>query len=275
MCVCVLIIMTDVCVKWSCEYCTYENWPSAIKCTMCRAQRPMGSIITEEVFSGDTGPPSGHQWDPACQDSHLLICPDSSARPRVPPVQSSERSGKWSCEGCTYQNWPQAIRCTQCQSLRPHRPTDGPQTSGIVRRAATASHTDPCEEYNDRNRANTGAQCWTCTYEDWSKSPHCVVCDHPRPNNAIQPSEPDESVINERVSGRRCEAELQMTLTAGAQSGKEEIEMDSKKVKQMKNRMRRTDWLFLNACTGERLSVCCTCFVCRESPAHIHVCAQV
>nr|4S1Z_F Chain F, Ubiquitin thioesterase ZRANB1 [Bos taurus]4S1Z_G Chain G, Ubiquitin thioesterase ZRANB1 [Bos taurus]4S1Z_H Chain H, Ubiquitin thioesterase ZRANB1 [Bos taurus]4S1Z_I Chain I, Ubiquitin thioesterase ZRANB1 [Bos taurus]4S1Z_J Chain J, Ubiquitin thioesterase ZRANB1 [Bos taurus] len=27
-------------IKWACEYCTYENWPSAIKCTMCRAQRP-------------------------------------------------------------------------------------------------------------------------------------------------------------------------------------------------------------------------------------------
>ncbi|KAI7796913.1 ubiquitin thioesterase ZRANB1 isoform X2 [Triplophysa rosa] len=239
--------MTDVCVKWSCEYCTYENWQSAIKCTMCRAQRPTGSIITEEVFSGDTGVRSGPQWDTVCCDSHLLICPDSSARPRVHPVESSKRSGEWSCGACTYQNGPRAVRCTQCQSLRPHSPTDSPQTSATVGHPATASHTDPCEEYNDRNRANTRVQCWTCsacTYENWPKSPYCVVCDHPRPNGAIQPSEPDEPppAINE--------AELQMTLTAGAQSGKEEIEMDLKKVKQMKNRMRRTDGLFLSACTG-------------------------
>nr|5AF6_F Chain F, TRABID [Homo sapiens]5AF6_G Chain G, TRABID [Homo sapiens]5AF6_H Chain H, TRABID [Homo sapiens]5AF6_I Chain I, TRABID [Homo sapiens]5AF6_J Chain J, TRABID [Homo sapiens] len=32
--------MSERGIKWACEYCTYENWPSAIKCTMCRAQRP-------------------------------------------------------------------------------------------------------------------------------------------------------------------------------------------------------------------------------------------
>lgn len=256
--------MTDVCVKWSCEYCTYENWPSAIKCTMCRAQRPMGSIITEEVLSGDTGPRSGHHWDPVCCD--LLICPDSSTRARVHPVESCERSSKWSCAACTFQNWPRAIRCTQCQS--PRSPADSPQTSGTIRRPAP-TRVEPCAEYNDRNRGNTWAQCWTCsacTYENLAKSPNCVACDHHRPTNTVQSSEPDEPspVINERVSvrgaGRRCDAELQMMLSAGAQSGKDE--MDLKKVKQMKNRMKRTDWLFLNACTGECLSACHTRVIC-------------
>lgn len=41
-------------------------------------------------------------------------------------------------------------------------------------------------------------------------------------------------------------------LASGASIGsKEEIEVDFKKLKQIKNRMRRTDWLFLNACVGE------------------------
>uniref|UniRef100_A0A8C2H9G4 ubiquitinyl hydrolase 1 n=1 Tax=Cyprinus carpio TaxID=7962 RepID=A0A8C2H9G4_CYPCA len=188
--------MTELCVKWSCEYCTYENWPSAVKCTMCRAQRPSATIITEEPFLSG----AGHQWDPVGNDS-LLICPDSSARPRVRPAESSEHSGKWSCQNCP-------------------------------------------------------------------KSSRCVVCDHPRPNDAFQPREPDEpsSLINERDRGRargvcsgaqrhssassKREAELQIELAAGAQSGKEEIEVDFKKLKQIKNRMRRTDWLFLNACAG-------------------------
>lgn len=30
--------------KWACEYCTYENYPSAIKCTMCRGARPFENI---------------------------------------------------------------------------------------------------------------------------------------------------------------------------------------------------------------------------------------
>lgn len=247
--------MTELCVKWSCEYCTYENWPSAIKCTMCRAQRPSGTIITEELFPSG----AGHRSAPVCNDS-LLICPDSSARPRVRPAESSEHSGKWSCQVCTYLNWPRAIRCTQCHSVRQRlcSSTETPQPFG------TGPPADPCEEYNDRNRLNTRAQCWTCsacTYENWPKSSCCVVCDHPRPNDAFQPREPDEpsSVINERGRGgaqrhspssSKREAELQIELAAGAQSGKEEIEMDFKKLKQIKNRMRKTDWLFLNACAG-------------------------
>ncbi|KAL0178833.1 hypothetical protein M9458_024275 [Cirrhinus mrigala] len=265
--------MTELCVKWSCEYCTYENWPSAIKCTMCRAQRPSGTIITEEPFPSSTGPHAGHQWDPVRNDS-LLICPDSSARPRVRPAESSEHSGKWSCQVCTYLNWPRAIRCTQCRSLRQRvcSPTETPQTSGTGRRPATVPPVDPCEEYNDRNRLNTRAQYWTCsvcTYENWPKSPRCVVCDHPRPNDAFQPRDPDESssVINEQDRGRtrsvcsgaqrhsptssKREAELQIELATGAQSSKEEIEIDFKKLKQIKNRMRKTDWLFLNACAAQ------------------------
>uniref|UniRef100_A0A671LG28 ubiquitinyl hydrolase 1 n=2 Tax=Sinocyclocheilus anshuiensis TaxID=1608454 RepID=A0A671LG28_9TELE len=180
---------------------------------------------------------------------------------------SSEHSGKWSCQVCTYLNWPRAIRCTQCRSVRQrvYSPTETPQTSG------TGPPADPCEEYNDRNRLHTRAQCWTCSvcsYENWPKSSRCMVCDHPRPNDAFQPHEPEEpsSVINERDSGRawgvcsgaqrlspassKHEAELQIELAAGAQSGNEEIEVDFKKLKQIKNRMRKTDWLFLNACAG-------------------------
>ncbi|CAM4712710.1 unnamed protein product [Leuciscus chuanchicus] len=250
--------MTELCVKWSCEYCTYENWPSAIKCTMCRAQKPSATIITADPFPGRTDPTAGHPWDP------VLICPDSSARPRVRPAQSVEPSGKWSCQVCTFLNWPRSVRCTQCRSLRASEPPPG------TGRPAS----DPCEEYNDRNRLNTRVQCWTCSgcsYENWPKSPRCVVCDQPRPNDAYQPAELDEinelsAVINEAerrrargvCSGARRqspsssarEAELQIEFAAGAQSGRDEREMDFKKLKQIKNRMRKTDWLFLNACAG-------------------------
>ena len=41
-------------------------------------------------------------------------------------------------------------------------------------------------------------------------------------------------------------------VASGAGIGiKEELEVDFKKLKQIKNRMRRTDWLFLNACVGK------------------------
>lgn len=331
--------MTELVAKWACEYCTYENWPSAIKCTMCRAQRPSGgAIITEEPFKSSPAlDASLHQWNPADLSnspsqggSSLLICPDSSARPRVRVTDVPETSSKWSCHMCTYLNWPRAIRCTQClcqrqqaqqqlqlqqqqqqqhghhatrqghHSQQPRSPTESPQTSGSgCRPTAPVTVTDPCEEYNDRNRLNTHTQHWTCTactYENWAKALKCVVCDHPRPNSLLaEPiklaSEPESqqpsSKLNEQdrdnrrgvvgqgtgcvvggvvgcsSSQRRSppsekrESEVNMDfqrieLASGAGIGsKEELEVDFKKLKQIKNRMRRTDWLFLNACVGK------------------------
>lgn len=330
--------MTEKSAKWACEYCTYENWPSAIKCTMCRAQRPNGgAIITEEPFKSSPAlDASLHQWDPPGLGnsppqggSSLLICPDSSARPRVRTADGPEISSKWSCHMCTYLNWPRAIRCTQCLCQRqqaqqqqqlqqqqqqqgqhsphqghltrqPRSPTESPQTSSSgCRHAPPAISADPCEEYNDRNRLNTHSQHWTCTactYENWAKALKCVVCDHPRPNALLSEpiqlaSEPENqqqqasSELNERDRDNRrggvvgqglggvvgglggCSSSSQRTskpetevnmdfqrieVASGASIGsKEELEVDFKKLKQIKNRMRRTDWLFLNACVGE------------------------
>ncbi|NWH95477.1 ZRAN1 thioesterase, partial [Aegithalos caudatus] len=272
--------MTERGLKWACEYCTYENWPSAIKCTMCRAQRPSGTIITEEPFKSGSGD-IGRDWDPSSTEggSSPLICPDSSARPRVKSSYSTESANKWSCHMCTYLNWPRAIRCTQCLSQRRTRsPTESPQSSGSGSRPVPFS-VDPCEEYNDRNKLNTRAQHWTCsvcTYENWAKARKCVVCDHPRPNNieAIELADTEEasSIINEQDRARwrgscssgnsqrrsppttKRESDVKMDFQrielAGAVGSKEELEVDFKKLKQIKNRMKKTDWLFLNACVG-------------------------
>ncbi|NXG65105.1 ZRAN1 thioesterase, partial [Hemiprocne comata] len=272
--------MTERGIKWACEYCTYENWPSAIKCTMCRAQRPSGTIITEDPFKSGSSD-IGRDWDPTSTEggSSPLICPDSSARPRVKSSYSMESANKWSCHMCTYLNWPRAIRCTQCLSQRRTRsPTESPQSSGSGSRPVPFA-VDPCEEYNDRNKLNTRAQHWTCsvcTYENWAKARKCVVCDHPRPNNieAIELADTEEasSIINEQDRARwrgscssgnsqrrsppttKRESDVKMDFQrielAGAVGSKEELEVDFKKLKQIKNRMKKTDWLFLNACVG-------------------------
>ncbi|XP_046888395.1 ubiquitin thioesterase Zranb1 [Hypomesus transpacificus] len=282
-------MMTEQGVKWACDYCTFENWPSAVKCTMCRAQKPSGPIITEEPYKSSPTLEPGPEWDPSRTEgsSSLLICPDSSARPRVRPVTTAETSSKWSCQICTYLNWPRAIRCTQClcQRQRTHRSTESPQTSGSNGgcRLAPSSPVDPCEEYNDRNRLNTHTQHWTCsacTYQNWPKTKKCVVCDHPKPNNleAIELAESENpssitSIVNEQDRARwrggcsgdqgqrrspptsKRESDVKMDfqrieLAAGAMSSREDQEVDFKKMKQIKNRMRKTDWLFLNACAG-------------------------
>ncbi|KAI4557755.1 hypothetical protein MJG53_018508 [Ovis ammon polii x Ovis aries] len=97
-----------------------------------------------------------------------------------------------------------------------------------------------------------------------------------RPNNieAIEFAETEEasSIINEQDRARwrgscssgnsqrrspptaKRDSEVKMDFQrielAGAVGSKEELEVDFKKLKQIKNRMKKTDWLFLNACVG-------------------------
>lgn len=33
--------------KWVCEYCTFENYASSLKCTMCRGSKP---LLNEDIF---------------------------------------------------------------------------------------------------------------------------------------------------------------------------------------------------------------------------------
>ncbi|XP_061787613.1 ubiquitin thioesterase Zranb1 [Nerophis lumbriciformis] len=281
--------MTDQRDKWACDYCTYENWSSATKCTMCRAQRSRAPIITEEPYKISPDLDPSRKWDlPANEGgSSLLICPDSSARPRIRSAGMAEMATKWSCQMCTFLNWPRAIRCTQCLCQRPKScsPTESPHTSSSNAGSRPALHSpvDPCEEYNDRNRLNTHQRHWTCsscTYQNLPKTLKCVVCDHPKPyrHEAIELAQPADhsAIINEQDRARwragggvggcsggqrrspplaKREDHVQMDfqrieLAAGAMSGKEEQSMDFKKLKQIRNRMRKMDWLFLSACAG-------------------------
>lgn len=92
--------------KWPCEYCTYLNWPSAIKCTLCRASRP--AIPAEDIYKL-----AERQQQSSLTVSSAIGIDDASN------VQT-QRSllQKWACSNCTYLNWPKALKCIQCQTAR-------------------------------------------------------------------------------------------------------------------------------------------------------------
>ncbi|KTG41369.1 hypothetical protein cypCar_00016184 [Cyprinus carpio] len=122
--------------------------------------------------------------------------------------------------------------------------------------------------------------CSACTYENWPKSLRCVVCDHPKPSSSPEAPQQDlegesatsPSIVNEqerdnlrtvggggvsrgrqrKLSPPMCkgQAEVKIELASGAVGSDNEQEADFKKLKQIRNRMRRSDWLFLNACAG-------------------------
>lgn len=91
--------------KWTCEYCTYENFPLSLKCTMCKGQKP---LLNEDIF----------RLSPTQQLStkkRSTVNLASGPSTRYPVVEDDEdQNKKWCCETCTYRNLPHAKRCVQC-----------------------------------------------------------------------------------------------------------------------------------------------------------------
>ena len=191
--------------KWACEYCTYENWPASKRCTLCRSAR-VPQLISEAV------PPEQDIYKMA----PLICSPEQPPSPESTPVLNPalDRRNKWSCQACTYLNWPKSIKCTQCLTPRPvpiltrHSPTsDQPLNINVSIAAATqlptagcSSSTSPNRSHptspnspeaakaanNDRNKAIASSviskvkpnkwTCKACTYQNWPKSNKCVLC---------------------------------------------------------------------------------------------------
>jgi len=198
--------MTDVLQrdrKWSCEYCTYENWPASKKCVLCRAPKPM-QYIDEDTAAVEQ---DIYKMAPLiCQDS----IPIDTSNTGGSVVSNSSHwsstgdpSAKWTCHMCTYLNWPRALRCTQCRSARPKPPlaTVGASVSrplnvdvnASVDTALSARNSPSSPEAakatnNDRNRSTGGVStnealkwpCRACTYENWPRAVRCVLCGLPR-----------------------------------------------------------------------------------------------
>lgn len=137
--------------KWMCDYCTYENYPSAIKCVMCKGQKPSLDIFRlnsknlassqhilcdseQQLFLNNNNTNNndtdiGTVANTSAQRRRLGLCSSQSelaatAAGDVKPRDSSETAtgvttdGKWPCAVCTYLNWPIALRCTQCLTER-------------------------------------------------------------------------------------------------------------------------------------------------------------
>lgn len=91
--------------KWICEYCTYENFPLSLKCTMCKGQKP---LLNEDIFRL-----SPTQQLSTTKKSTSNLASGSSVKS---PTSESTSTPRWSCSVCTYWNLPHARRCLQCNS---------------------------------------------------------------------------------------------------------------------------------------------------------------
>ncbi|EPQ16806.1 Ubiquitin thioesterase ZRANB1 [Myotis brandtii] len=116
----------------------------------------------------------------------------------------SERGIKWACEYCTYENWPSAIKPNNIEAIEL---AETEEASSIINEQDRARWRGSCSSSNSQRRS--------------------------------PPTTKRDSDV---------QMDFQRIELAGAVGSKEELEVDFKKLKQIKNRMKKTDWLFLNAC---------------------------
>lgn len=251
--------------KWRCDYCTYLNWPKALKCTLCQAPRPV-QLITPAVSSENV--PALISPDNNAQRSSLIV--------RTNDAGSSPSASTWQCKSCTYLNWARSPRCTICKSPRLPGPLANENTRGRTpARSRTPQIVDNSQAINnDRNRVICqSAKKWTCTactYENWPKAKKCVICMTGRgrlsPDTVSSAASPQliaENIRNVDASASkspptsppRSPASAIENATVGATSvhaqshGTINVETD-KNSKQHCRRLRKSDYLFLQACVG-------------------------
>lgn len=187
--------------KWACEYCTYENWPSALKCTMCRGPKP---LLGEDIYRLRDDSSSSTLISLSCSQN---LASGPSQRETTRP----HNNGKWECRACTYLNWPRAAHCSQCLTPRPvvtsnlhehMQPLKIDQKSDLYPQGkGTLRITSPACDRKDTNESENILKtrvpeksvitiqqmvkwtCSSCTYENWPKSVNCVMCGTPYSGN--------------------------------------------------------------------------------------------
>lgn len=109
--------------KWACEICTYENWPSSIKCTMCRSKKP---LLGEDIYKlrEDRQEKNILEIDTEgyLENSKKNRGTDSKrdvgmhgARAVTPEVLTGST---WPCSVCTFLNSENLLNCLQCNTPR-------------------------------------------------------------------------------------------------------------------------------------------------------------
>ncbi|XP_037576842.1 ubiquitin thioesterase trabid-like [Dermacentor silvarum] len=214
--------------KWTCQHCTYENWPKALRCVICQNLRP--TLIEEEASSEER---DIYKISP-------IVSPDPAN-----PYQ------KWACGRCTYLNWPRSSKCTQCLQLR--------GSPSVVPASPPSSQPQQATTSTEVAHSSTDLRCkWTChacTYENWPKSRKCVMCnvgrlkgDSPVGNRT---PDPDDQRNNSAGVPSICTGgsnRLTGTTEIEVQVSADENPLGNNYLCSLRRQAREVDRLWLNAC---------------------------
>lgn len=264
-------------VKWTCQICTYENYPKAVRCTICSS--PKQSHVISQDQSQDI-----YMMAPLISET----CSNSASQSST----SSNPYNKWACHMCTYMNWPRSSKCVQCLTLRKHNSPPSPNENNSAQNYASSDQDSSSlysdSYHNDRNKSWSRSIKWSCpscTYENWPKSTKCVICHASRPkseqSSQVLPEVDDcrarsltpnsemrnrlsppntQNVINSNPSSRRrpnqwCSENntIQVSAPLPSASGLPHAAnnyFEERRLRQARRKTREVDWTWLNACTG-------------------------
>ncbi|CAH2005090.1 unnamed protein product [Acanthoscelides obtectus] len=223
--------------KWVCEYCTYENYPSSIKCTMCRGPKP---FVSEDIYSlhGDT--------------QHG----DEKFSSAVGPIEEN----KSKCVKCTYNTSNECIMCGFPKTVSPNtlhehiQPLRISQHSDLAQ-SLSRNNSPPASLTNLENTRRTTQSKWICqmcTYENWPRSSKCAMCgtihnsQRSQASSLIMPPSPERNIDPDVNQEDRFKDYILVSSTPDADQPGNNLEAE-RRLRQLR---RSADWRWLNACVG-------------------------
>lgn len=259
-------------LKWPCEYCTYENWPSAIKCALCLARRPAHVICPQPHRTAGISEDIYQAADNERTNLRNYRTPSNSDKssPRNRPPCEQEAS-KWKCVTCTFDNWPCSIYCAMCRTSKSKTVKNALQTeatnvNGERNRAVSPktsrSKVDMKTINNDKNKALQKWECPHCTYQNWPKTVKCVICASSKPLLEENQASKGKNVDGRKPSGSRRRSPISSVSDLSMQATTQDVTKiiydipasenvnDNEEVLQIRNRLTDNDWMWLSACIG-------------------------
>lgn len=238
--------------RWHCPTCTYLNWSSSVKCSLCGSPRVMESTTPKATIAKIK----------SYTQSSLCIDKQTEKHHKQSMVSTTGGLGdcssdKWTCSACTYRNGSNTSNCVLCQCPR-DTAKGGGSPSATKRHGASifecvnstntstggavggVSHIDPLEatvkkhhhkqrHHSENNRLNKRWKCSNCTYENYTKSVRCTMCGA------------SKSGINGNGGSSADSSSCKKTMTSSSRDND---------VRQLRNRLSTKDLLFLTACEG-------------------------
>ncbi len=270
-------------IKWNCEYCTYDNWATAVRCVMCRATRrssPVQDILAE---AGKTQCESISR-----SSSDEIICPNEDKQWGAGHKSNKKVSSdvKWPCTSCTYLNSPKNETCIMCYNRKPDAVKRLEEKRNLENAEGHNVVITDCNIKNDLNferekkfkslLKNSKWTCSNCTYENWPKATKCVLCQVAKAKLKNEDGNRGQNNKNRNLTPIKNSPPRSPKSPLGAckKSGDASFEVqktdddqlielsnvmhascklrsnDTEDIMQIRNKLTSKDWLWLAACKG-------------------------